>query len=88
MIKNLGWIALALFLYMGLPGCQPKTTKEKVENKMVDSSRAEQLLDQGRDCISRNNTTGLQNVVRQLWDLVPSEVAEAAKRGYQSGITR
>ena len=55
---------------------------------MVDRSRAEQLLDQGRDCISRNNTTGLQNVVRQLWDLVPSEVAEAAKRGYQSGITR
>lgn len=61
---------------------------EKVENKMLDRSRAAQLLDQGRDCISRNNATGLQNVVRQLWDLVPSEVAEEVKRGYQSGITR
>jgi len=61
---------------------------EKVENKMIDRARAANLLDQGRDCISRNNTTGLQNVVRQLWDLVPSDVAEAAKRGYQSGITR
>lgn len=61
---------------------------EKVENKMMDRARAANLLDQGRDCISRNNTTGLQNVVRQLWDLVPSDVVEAAKRGYQSGITR
>ena len=61
---------------------------EKVENKMTDRARAANLLDQGRDCISRNNTTGLQNVVRQLWDLVPSDVVEAAKRGYQSGITR
>jgi molecular chaperone DnaK len=61
---------------------------EKVENKMLDHSRAAQLLDQGRDCISRNNATGLQNVVRQLWDLLPSEVAEEVKRGYQSGITR
>ena len=61
---------------------------EKVENKMLDRSRAAQLLDQGRDCISRNNAPGLQNVVRQLWDLLPSEVAEEVKRGYQSGITR
>jgi len=55
---------------------------------MVDSTRAQQVLDQGRDCLSRNNTTGLQNVVRQLWDLVPDEVVQAAKRGYQSGVTR
>ena len=61
---------------------------EKVENKMLDRSRAAQLIDQGRDCISRNNATGLQNVVRQLWNLLPSEVAEEVKRGYQSGITR
>jgi ribosome modulation factor len=61
---------------------------EKVQHKMVDSTRAQQVLDQGRDCLSRNNTTGLQNVVRQLWDLVPDEVVQAAKRGYQSGVTR
>jgi len=87
-------IEKALRLYWEIVMAQPSwwvyqfQEMEKVENKMVDRSRAEQLLDQGRDCISRNNTTGLQNVVRQLWDLVPSEVAEAAKRGYQSGITR
>ena len=61
---------------------------EKVQHKMVDSTRAQQVLDQGRDCLSRNNTTGLQNVVRQLRDLVPDEVVQAAKRGYQSGVTR
>jgi hypothetical protein len=55
---------------------------------MIDENRASQLLDQGRDCISRNNTTGLQNVVRQLWDLLPDEVVQAAKRGYQSGVIR
>ena len=61
---------------------------EKKQVEMVDENRASQLLDQGRDCISRNNTTGLQNVVRQLWDLLPDEVVQAAKRGYQSGVIR
>jgi molecular chaperone DnaK len=61
---------------------------EKKQDEMIDENRASQLLDQGRDCISRNNTTGLQNVVRQLWDLLPDEVVQAAKRGYQSGVIR
>ncbi len=61
---------------------------EKKQDEMVDEDRASQLLDQGRDCISRNNTTGLQTVVRQLWDLLPDEVVQAAKRGYQSGVIR
>lgn len=61
---------------------------EKKQDEMVDETRGSQLLDQGRDCISRNNTTGLQNVVRQLWDLLPDEVVQAAKRGYQSGVIR
>ncbi len=61
---------------------------EKKQDKMSDKSRADQLLDQGRDCLSRNNTTGLQNVVRQLWHLLPDEVVKAAKRGYQSGVIR
>jgi molecular chaperone DnaK len=61
---------------------------EKKQDEMVNEDRASTLLDQGRDCISRNNTTGLQNVVRQLWDLLPDEVVQAAKRGYQSGVIR
>jgi molecular chaperone DnaK len=61
---------------------------EKKQDEMVDEIRATELLDRGRDCISRNNTTGLQTVVRQLWDLLPDDVVEAAKRGYQSGVIR
>jgi hypothetical protein len=61
---------------------------EKQQDKMGDQSQAARLLDQGRDCLSRNNTAGLQSVVRQLWDLLPNEVVEAAKRGYQSGLIR
>jgi hypothetical protein len=61
---------------------------EQKKDQMLDEERASQLLSQGQDCISRNNTTGLQNVVRQLWDLLPDEVVQAAKRGYQSGVIR
>jgi molecular chaperone DnaK len=61
---------------------------EKQQDKMGDQSRAARLLDQGRDCLSRNNTAGLQNVVRQLWELLPDKIVEAAKRGYQSGLIR
>jgi molecular chaperone DnaK len=61
---------------------------EKQQDKMTDQPRAARLLDQGRDCLSRNNTAGLQSVVRQLWELVPSDVAEAAKRGFQAGVIR
>jgi hypothetical protein len=55
---------------------------------MSDSARAIRLLEQGRDCIAKNNATGLQNVVRQFWDLLPREVVDAAQRGYQSGLVR
>ncbi len=61
---------------------------EKKQREMVDENRASQLLNKGRDCISRNNTTGLQNIVGQLWDLLPDDVVQAAKRGYQSGVIR
>ncbi len=61
---------------------------EKQEQEMVDVARAARLLDQGRECLAKSNTTGLQNVVRQLWDLVPDELVQAAKRGYQSGVVR
>lgn len=61
---------------------------EKERQKMTDQGRAARLLDQGRECIAKNNVTGLQNVVRQLWDLLPGEVAEQTQRGYQSGLIR
>jgi hypothetical protein len=36
--------------------------------------------------MSKNNMTGLQNVVKQLWSLLPNEIVQAAQRGYQSGL--
>ena len=61
---------------------------EKQKDRMSDPARATRLLEQGRDCIAKNNATGLQNVVRQFWDLLPREVVDAAQRGYQSGLVR
>lgn len=61
---------------------------EKEQARMTDQTRAVRLLDQGRDCIAKNNITGLQSIVRQLWALLPPEVADAAQRGYQSGLVR
>jgi hypothetical protein len=55
---------------------------------MSEQSRAVRLLDQGRQCIDKNNVVGLQNVVRQLWELLPPEVVRQAPRGYQSGIVK
>ncbi len=61
---------------------------EKEQARMTDPTRAARLLDQGRDCIAKNNITGLQSIVRQLWELLPRDVAKAAQRGYQSGLVR
>jgi molecular chaperone DnaK len=61
---------------------------EEQQSKMSNQTRAAQLLDQGRDCLAKNNVTGLQNVVRQLWDLLPDETVEEAKRGYGATIMR
>ena len=61
---------------------------EKQLGQMSDQKRGERLLNQGQECLAKNNVTGLQNVVRQLWDLLPSELAEAAKRGFRSGVVK
>jgi molecular chaperone DnaK len=61
---------------------------EKERQKMTEQGRAARLLDQGRECIAKNNVTGLQNVVRQLWDLLPREIVEQTQRGYQSGLIK
>lgn len=61
---------------------------EKKRTGLRDPARAAQLLDQGHDCMAKSNVPGLQNIVRQLWDLQPREVVEAAQRGYDAGLGR
>jgi molecular chaperone DnaK len=61
---------------------------EKQQGKMTDPVRGARLLGQGQDCVAKNNVTGLQNIVRQLWELLPDEVVEEAKRAYGSTIMR
>jgi hypothetical protein len=61
---------------------------EKQVGVMSDQPRATRLLDQGRAFISHGNAAGLQNVVRELWRLLPEEVVEETRRGYQAGIAK
>jgi molecular chaperone DnaK len=61
---------------------------EEQQEGMSDQAKARRLLGQGRDCLAKNNTTGLQHVVRQLWDLLPDETVQEAKRGYGATIMR
>jgi len=50
--------------------------------KMRDPNAADRLIDQGRQFINRGNGQGLRNVVAQLLELLPREIAEAKQRGY------
>jgi molecular chaperone DnaK len=59
---------------------------EKLQHKMTDQSRAARLFDQGRECIAKNNFTGLQNVVRQLWELLPDDKDNGGPRAYGGNI--
>ena len=52
---------------------------EKQQEKMSDQAKASRLLGQGRDCLAKNNAAGLQNIVRQLWDLLPEETVARSK---------
>ena len=61
---------------------------EEQQDKMSDQAKAGRLLGQGRDCLAKNNATGLQNVVRQLWDLLPDETVEEVKCSYRPTIMR
>jgi len=58
----------------------------KQQEAMSDHERAARLLNQGQDCLAKNNVTGLQSIVRQLWDLLPDETAEETKRGFGATI--
>jgi hypothetical protein len=61
---------------------------EKQQQDMTEQGRGTRLLDQGRGCLAKNNVTGLQNIVRQLWELLPEETVEEAKRAYGANIMR
>jgi hypothetical protein len=61
---------------------------EDQQGAMSDQAKAGKLFCQGRDCLDKNNVTGLQNVIRQLWDLLPDETVQEAKRGYGATIMR
>jgi molecular chaperone DnaK len=61
---------------------------EKRVAEMSDRARASRLLEQGRAFVSQNNATGLQNVVRELWNLLPDNVHEGISLGYQAGIVK
>jgi len=61
---------------------------EEQQEKMSEQAKVGRLLAQGRDCLAKNNVTGLQNIVRQFWDLLPDEAVEEAKRGYGATIMR
>jgi molecular chaperone DnaK len=75
-------------IVMSQPGWWVNQLKqmEKQQEKMSDQGKAARLLNQGQDCLSKNNATGLQNIVRQLWDLLPEETVAKAKRGYDGDL--
>ena len=61
---------------------------EKRVGDMSDKVRAGRLLEQGRAFVAQNNATGLQNVVRELWNLLPDDAQEGISLGYQAGIVK
>jgi molecular chaperone DnaK len=61
---------------------------EEQQDEMSDQAEAGRLLGQGRDCLAKNNATGLQNVVRQLWDFLPAEAVREVKCIYDPTIMR
>lgn len=61
---------------------------EKQRTKMPDTGAAARLCNQGYQCIQKEDIRGLRNVVFQLLKLLPSEIAEEVKRGYESGLLK
>jgi molecular chaperone DnaK len=59
---------------------------EKDKDKMNDRDKAERLLEMGHKYLANNNATGLENVVKQLWELTPAQVVEEARRAFGAGL--
>jgi molecular chaperone DnaK len=58
------------------------------KDKMKDQARASCLLEQGKEYQKNRNTQALQGIVQQLWELLPNDILQGARRGYQSGLVR
>jgi molecular chaperone DnaK len=61
---------------------------ENKRSQMTDLNKAERLFDMGQRYLQEDNPNGIRNVVGQLWELLPRQVAEAVKRGVDSTLTR
>jgi molecular chaperone DnaK len=61
---------------------------ENKRSQMTDLNKAERLFDMGQRYLQEDNASGIRNVVGQLWELLPRQVAEAVKRGVDSTLTR
>lgn len=59
---------------------------KRMRNKMSNPSAADELYAQGDRDIQRNNLKGLQNTVRELWNLLPPD--DRTTRGFNGGLTR
>jgi hypothetical protein len=59
---------------------------KRMRNKMSNPSAADELYAQGARDIQRDNIKGLQNTVRELWNLLPP--GDRATRGFNGGLTR
>jgi hypothetical protein len=53
---------------------------------MRDPAKAAALVQEGRAFVAANDLPGLKNVVFQLQNLLPPNVAAQARRGYGSGL--
>jgi molecular chaperone DnaK len=58
------------------------------QSKMRDHDAANRLIEQGKQYQANGNFEGLKAVVRELWDLLPNEIVQAARRGYGSTVTK
>ena len=61
---------------------------ENKRSQMTDSNKADHLFDMGQRYLQEDNANGIRNVVNQLWELLPRQVAEAVKRGVDSTLIR
>jgi DNA-binding protein H-NS len=61
---------------------------EKSKSEMSETERAERLIQQGRECMAKNNVSALENVARELLRLLPSRATKAVQRGYQSSLSK
>jgi molecular chaperone DnaK len=83
MVDDLYWEIVLAQPYFWIDQIQ---RMESQVDRMSDEARAAHLLNLGREAILKNNFIGLQNVVRQLWGLLPREVVQASMRGHGSTV--